>query len=168
MAKKSAPSSKKPVATHKHAHTRTNIPTEELRDFVDPEEQQKKVLYPRDPSLDPQLVWRGKDEQDAAPLEVPAVPIYIQEKIHPQAIIEEFRRDVAEKGRDSAQVDPFADFNGLTEFANKVDFYHWEQHWSNRFILGDSLPERPTPSPISLASGIRADIVALVFLPAGN
>jgi len=29
------------------------------------------MLYPRDPSLDPQLVWRGKDEQDSADLEVP-------------------------------------------------------------------------------------------------
>ena len=49
-----------------------------------------KVLYPRNPDLDPQLVWRGKDEQDASDLEVPSVPIYIQEKIHPHAIIEDF------------------------------------------------------------------------------
>ena len=62
MAKKPAPSSpKKSVATHRHADTRTNIPTEELRDFVDPAEGQKKILHPRDPSLDPQIVWRGKD-----------------------------------------------------------------------------------------------------------
>ena len=47
----------------------------------------KTVLYPRDPSLDPQLVWKGKEEQDSQPLEVPAVPIYIQEKIHPQASV---------------------------------------------------------------------------------
>jgi len=31
------------------------------------------VLYPRAPSLDPQLVWRGKDAQDAEPLSVPTV-----------------------------------------------------------------------------------------------
>ena len=61
----------------------------------------KTVLYPRDPSLDPQLVWKGKDEQDARPLEVPAVPIYIQEKIHPQAIVE----DVKHLGR-SGQAAP--------------------------------------------------------------
>jgi hypothetical protein len=35
------------------------------------------VLYPRNPDLDPQLVWLGKDEQDRQPLEVPAVPIYM-------------------------------------------------------------------------------------------
>ena len=78
-----------PVLATKHKDKRANIPTEELRDFVaDDEKAPKKILYPRDPSLDPQLVWQGKDEQDRQSLEVPAVPIYIQEKIHPQVIIE--------------------------------------------------------------------------------
>lgn len=36
-----------------------------------------------------QLVWNGKDEQDAHDLEVPAVPIYIQETIDPLALVEE-------------------------------------------------------------------------------
>jgi hypothetical protein len=70
--------------------TRVNIPTEELRDFVaEDEKAPKAMLYPRDPSLDPQLVWKGKDEQDAAALEVPVVPI--QEKVHPQALLENLR-----------------------------------------------------------------------------
>ena len=60
-------SSSTPITSHKHADTRANIPTEELRDFVADEERgPKTVLYPRDPSLDPQLVWKGKDEQDRA------------------------------------------------------------------------------------------------------
>ena len=132
------------LAAITHRAKRKNIPTEELRDFVREEEQRPAaVLYPRDPSLDPQLVWKGKDEQDAKPLEVPAVPIYIQEKIHPQAIIEEFRAtqprsDEATKGEE--QLALFADFNGLpAEFDKRVDFYHHEQNWSNRMILGDSL-----------------------------
>src|SRR5438552_211789 len=80
------------VQAYRHQQRRTNIPTEELRDFVADQEKQPKVaLYPRDPSLDPQLVWKGKDEQDQQPLQVPAVPIYIQEKIHPQALIENLR-----------------------------------------------------------------------------
>ena len=84
--RKSKPSGPVPVESIKHKDKRTNIPTEELRDFVaDDENARKTMLYPRDPSLDPQLVWKGKDEQDAHDLEVPAVPIYIQEKIHPQA-----------------------------------------------------------------------------------
>ena len=81
MAKRSAKATKgpTPVEAIKHKDTRKNIPTEELRDFVDAAEGQKKMLYPRDPSLDPQQVWKGKDEQDSKPLEVPVVPIYIQE-----------------------------------------------------------------------------------------
>ncbi|MCC6907012.1 MAG: site-specific DNA-methyltransferase [Phycisphaerales bacterium] len=131
----------------RHSDTRVNIPTEELRDFVKQDEQAPaKMLYPRDPSLDPQLVWRGKDEQDAADLQVPVVPIYIQEKIHPQAIIDDFRAHV---GREKAKHEPqqltlYADFNGLPEdFADRVDFYSQKDenqaHWSNRMILGDSL-----------------------------
>ena len=74
---------------HRHQDTRKNIPTEELRDFVaDDEAKPKTMLYPRDPSLDPQLVWKGKDEQDREPLEVDIVPIYIQEVIEPRVIIE--------------------------------------------------------------------------------
>ncbi len=71
---------------------RANIPTRELADFVVKEEQALHTRrYPRDPSLDPQLVWKGKDEQDGEDLAVPTVPIYIQEKISPQAIIENLR-----------------------------------------------------------------------------
>ncbi|NLX57674.1 MAG: site-specific DNA-methyltransferase [Phycisphaerae bacterium] len=133
----------KPIEAVRHKDKRKNIPTEELRDFVrQDEEAPPAMLYPRDPDLDPQLVWKGKDEQDRAPLEVPVVPIYIQEKIHPQAIIEDFRR-TADKNPDNDQQDfggLFADFNGLPEeFADRVDFYHHEGHWSNRLILGDSL-----------------------------
>src|SRR4051794_16970440 len=73
----------------RHKETRKNIPTEELRDFVaDDEAKPSKMLYPRDPSLDPQLVWKGKDEQDRAPLEVDVVPIYIQEVIEPRVVVE--------------------------------------------------------------------------------
>jgi len=125
------------VESLKHKDKRANIPTEELRDFVAEEEEHPKVmLYPRDPSLDPQLVWKGKDEQDSKDLAVPVVPVYIQEKIHPQALIEDFRR-TAKEGQ-PAQVDLFSDFNGI-KFEEMVDFYHHEQNWSNRMILGDSL-----------------------------
>ncbi len=74
---------------NRHQDTRKNIPTEELRDFVaEDESKPPKMLYPRDPSLDPQLVWKGKDEQDREPLEVDIVPIYIQEIIEPRVIVE--------------------------------------------------------------------------------
>ena len=127
-----------PVDAIKHGDAkRPNIPTRENTSLVeDDEKTPKRVLYPRDPSLDPQLVWKGKDEQDSHPLEVPSVPIYIQEKIHPQFIIEDIRK--------RSQVDRpannlFADFNGLTDEQARTEFYQHSQHWTNRLILGDSL-----------------------------
>lgn len=136
---------KKPTSTSidaiKHKDTRLNIPTEELRDFVaDDESAPATMLYPRDPSLDPQLVWKGKDEQDRQDLAVPVVPIYIQEKIHPQAIIEDLRARSARPADTTAQLDLFADFDGMPDdFDHKIEFYHHEGHWANRLILGDSL-----------------------------
>ena len=131
-----------PIETVKHKDKRVNIPTEELRDFVaEDEAKPKTVLYPRDPSLDPQLVWKGKDEQDQSDLAVPAVPIYIQEKIHPQAIIENVRteaQNAAKKDAPEAQFGLFSDFNGI-KFEDLIEFYSHEQNWSNRMILGDSL-----------------------------
>ena len=136
MAKKKNP--RKKVESIRHKDKRANIPTEELRDFVTDEElTPRTMLYPRDPSLDPQLVWKGKDEQDREDLAVPVVPVYIQEKIHPQAIIDALPR--TERTGD-AQTNLFADFNGgPSDFAQRIDFYHHEQNWSHRLILGDSL-----------------------------
>ena len=136
MARQKRDNTSTPIESIKHDDKRTNIPTEELRDFVDDDEKAPEpILYPRDPSLDPQLVWKGKDEQDSDDLEVESVPIYIQEKIQPQAIIEDIRATVR---ADSNQLDLFSDFNGI-EFENLIDFYQHEQNWTNRMILGDSL-----------------------------
>lgn len=121
--------------------TRRNIPTEELRDFVaEDEHNPPNRLYPRNPDLDPQLVWQGKDEQDSADLEVPVVPIYIQEKIHPHAIIEDIRRQAKQTAQQqgAATLDLFADFNGI-DFEQQLEFYQHNQKWQNRMILGDSL-----------------------------
>lgn len=122
-----------PIDSVKHNDTRVNIPTEELRNFVkDDEQKPKTVLYPRDPSLDPQLVWKGKDEQDSEDLAVPAVPIYIQEKIHPQALVENLR-ETARKGEPEPELTLFNDFNGITDFAEKIDFYQHEQQEASGF-----------------------------------
>ena len=140
MAKKT--NTRKKVESIRHKDKRANIPTEELRDFVADEElAARTMLYPRDPSLDPQLVWKGKDEQDREDLAVPVVPVYIQEKIHPQAIIDALPR--TERTGD-AQTNLFADFNGIEDdFEKKIDFYSQkddrQKPWSNRLILGDSL-----------------------------
>jgi adenine-specific DNA-methyltransferase len=126
------------VEVLRHDDKRTNIPTDELRAFVDEDEREpQRLRYPRDKALDPQLVWRGKDEQDAEGLEVPAVPIYIQEKIHPRVLIENLRQTAA-AGEPEPELALFNDFNGI-EFEELVDFYAHEQNWTNRLILGDSL-----------------------------
>ena len=129
-----------PIEAIKHKDGRVNIPTHELRDFVREDEAAPlSLLYPRDPSLDPQLIWKGKDEQDREDLRVPVVPVYIQEKIHPQALVENLR-DSSKAGEPEPELSLFADFNGLDgDFDRKVDFYHHQGHWSNRMILGDSL-----------------------------
>jgi adenine-specific DNA-methyltransferase len=133
-----------PIDSVKHKDKRSNIPTEEMRGFVKEDEARPKdvkypgLLYARDPSLDPQLVWKGKDQQDQEELVVPAVPVYIQEKIHPQAIIEDVRQQ-AKKAKPEKQLDLFADFNGIPSFDQMVEFYQHEANWSNRMILGDSL-----------------------------
>ncbi len=145
MAKRKNSSNRASVEAIKHKDKRANIPTEELRDFVaEDEAAPKTMLYPRDPSLDPQLVWKGKDEQDAADLAVPVVPIYIQEKIHPQAIVDDLLAEARRQRADEAagqpqQLDLFADFNGIEAFDHRVEFYQHEQSWTNRMILGDSL-----------------------------
>ncbi|MBI3406283.1 MAG: site-specific DNA-methyltransferase, partial [Acidobacteria bacterium] len=146
MAKSGKGSEKKiPIESTRHKDKRANIPTRELRDFVKEDERQPKtvvyagLLYARDPSLDPQLVWKGKDEQDRQALEVPAVPLYIQEKIHPKAIIEDLRAQTKKNGA-GEPLSLFADFNGI-KFEDLVDFYTHKDgvNWSNRLILGDSL-----------------------------
>src|SRR5881397_3459424 len=152
-----------PVGSLKHvADTRSNIPTRELAGFAtDAETKPKTVLYPRDPTLDPQLVWKGKDEQDARPLAVPAVPVYIQEKIHPQALIEDIRL-LGKKDRVEPQAPLFADFNGIEDFSKKVDFYHHDQHWSNRMILGDSLL---VMTSLAEKEGLKGKVQTIYFDP---
>jgi len=149
------------VESIKHKDKRANIPTEELRDFVVEEElAPKTMLYPRDQSLDPQLVWKGKDEQDREDLAVPVVPVYIQEKIHPQAIIDALPRI---EQPDNNQPNLFADFNGgPTDFDKKVDFYHHEQNWSNRLILGDSLL---VMTSLAEKEGLKGKVQTIYFDP---
>jgi adenine-specific DNA-methyltransferase len=132
------PAGSTPVTATRHAkETRVNIPTAELESFArDEDKAPTTLLYPRDQSLDPQLVWKGKDEQDREDLAVPVVPVYIQEQIEPRAIIEELRSQTA--GRRDAQLDLFSDFNGL-DFEERVEFYRHPMKWTNRMILGDSL-----------------------------
>jgi adenine-specific DNA-methyltransferase len=128
--------------THDEA-SRKNIPTAEYQSII-----QKKDLSPirvayerRNRDLDPQLVWRGKDEKDWSDLVVHAPPLYIQEKVKPKVLIDDLLRQTKERKETAGEITPdlFADFNGIPDGADKTDFYQHDQNWSNRMILGDSL-----------------------------
>jgi adenine-specific DNA-methyltransferase len=124
-----------PVNALSHADKRANIPTADSEELLDPEMARPVPVSweRRDKSLDPQLVWKGKDEQYGEDLVVDAPPIYIQEKVVPQVIIQSLRR-----ANSQAQLDLFGDFDGLSGF-EAVEYYQHEANWSNRMILGDSL-----------------------------
>jgi len=127
-----------PVESVHHADKRLNIPTADAKDFVsDQASRVEQVRYPRDPTLDPQLVWKGKDAADGDDLVADAPPIYIQEKIDPRVLIENLRRTAASP-QDEPELTLFDDFDGLDPL-DKVDFYSHAANWSNRMILGDSL-----------------------------
>jgi adenine-specific DNA-methyltransferase len=134
---------KKTVATLTHEEaSRKNIPTAEFQSVMHKEEQSPvRVAYERrNRDLDPQLVWRGKDEQDWSDLVTHAPPIYIQEKVHPKVLIDDLlRRSAVDQKAADDQFDLFADFNGVPEGNAKTEFYQHDANWSNRMILGDSL-----------------------------
>ena len=133
------------IATYTHpADTRRNIPTAEVEPVMDGDKRKPITLEyeraSRNKDLDPQLVWRGKDEQDQTDLVVTAPPIFIQEKVHPRVLIDDLMRQSSkEKNSEAEQLDLFADFNGLEDQNLRGDYYEHDQNWSNRMILGDSL-----------------------------
>lgn len=111
---------------------------------------------------DAQLVWRGKDRQDWSDLVVNVPPLYIQEKIHPKAIIDDLKRRTAEKREaESVAPDLFADFNGI-EPDQRAEFYQHDQHWSNRMILGDSLQ---VMASLAERESLRGKVQCIYFDP---
>ena len=164
MARK--PASSKQVEDLKHAEAkRLNIPPAEYQSVQDKTQQQPKVLrYPRNTDLDPQLVWRGKDEQDAQDLIVHAPPIYIQEKVHPKALIDDLLRQTRESQHEAGQstADLFDDFNGIPKGIDKTEFYQHDQNWTNRMILGDSLQ---VMASLAEREGLRGKVQCIYFDP---
>lgn len=164
MAKKSA--TPKTVETIKHDEARRkNIPTAEFQSVLNEEQQNpKQIRYPRNTDLDPQLVWRGKDEQDWSDLVVHAPPLYIQEKVHPKVLIDELLRESKEREHDAGLItaDLFSDFNGIPKGADKTEFYQHDQNWSNRMILGDSLQ---VMASLAEREGLRGKVQCIYFDP---
>ncbi len=171
MAKKSkSHNTAKTVETLVHdADKRKNIPTAEYQSVVNEKQLQPiRVAYERrNRDLDPQLVWRGKDEQDWSDLVVHAPPLYIQEKVEPKILIDDLLCDSRQKERAADPQgllipDLFYDFNGIPEGADKTDFYHHDQNWSNRMILGDSLQ---VMASLAEREGLRGKVQCIYIDP---
>ncbi|MDE2861189.1 MAG: DNA methyltransferase [Chloroflexota bacterium] len=150
--------------THEEARRR-NLPSAEHQPLMREEEQTPvRVAYERrNHDLDPQLVWRGKDEQDEADLVVNAPPLYIQERVHPKALIDDLMRQSRNGHKpDEYQTDMFADFNGLPSEDAKTEFYQHDANWSNRMILGDSLQ---VMASLAEREGLRGKVQCIYIDP---
>ncbi len=147
---------------------RRNIPTAEYQSVMAKDElKPTRVEYERrNRDLDPQLVWRGKDEQDWSNLVVHAPPLYIQEKVHPKVLVDDLKRQSELPRQADAlkpdQFDLFADFNGLPTEGAKTEFYQHDGHWANRMILGDSLA---VMASLAEREGLRGKVQCIYFDP---
>jgi adenine-specific DNA-methyltransferase len=150
--------------THEEA-SRKNIPTAEYESVMQKDQRSPvRVAYERrNRDLDPQLVWRGKDEQDWSDLVVHAPPLYIQEKVHPKVLIDDLlRRSGADKEAAEDQINLFADFNGLPDSNAKTEFYQHDGNWTNRMILGDSLQ---VMASLAEREGLRGQVQCIYIDP---
>ena len=176
MARK--PKQKKQVEalTHEEA-TRKNIPTAEYQSVMQKKEQSPvrvtlkrgvagldEEKHRRNRDLDPQLVWRGKDEQDWSDLVVHAPPLYIQEKVHPKVLIDDLRRrtDAGKQAQPGTMDDLFSDFNGLPDDSARTEFYQHDANWTNRMILGDSLQ---VMASLAEREGLRGQVQCIYLDP---
>ncbi|MCY4413235.1 MAG: DNA methyltransferase [Caldilineaceae bacterium] len=155
--------------THPEA-TRKNLPSAEHQPLMQEEDQSPlRVAYQRrNRGLDPQLVWRGKDEQDWSDLVVNAPPLYIQERVHPKVLIDDLMQQSEQARRaqdDNIQpgfADLFADFNGLPSEDAKTEFYQHDANWSNRMVLGDSLQ---VMASLAEREGLRGKVQCIYIDP---
>ena len=151
--------------THDKA-SRKNIPTAEFQSVKRDEEKiPVRLAYERrNRDLDPQLVWRGKDEQDWSDLVVQTPPLYIQEKVRPKVLIDDLLRDSKQRADEKAPDIPdlFADFNGLPDKEALTEFYQHDANWSNRMILGDSLQ---VMASLAEREGLRGQVQCIYLDP---
>ena len=165
MAKRQVTSKTVEILKHGEA-TRKNIPTAEYQSVLQKNEQSPvRVAYDRrNRDLDPQLVWRGKDEQDWSDLVVHAPPLYIQEKVQAKVLVDDLMRETREREHEAGETsaDLFADFNGIPKGVDKTEFYQHDQNWSNRMILGDSLQ---VMASLAEREGLRGRVQCIYFDP---
>ena len=157
----------KTIETLRHQDaSRKNIPTAEYQAMLAEDDRSPiRVAYERrNRDLDPQLVWRGKDEKDWSDLVVQAPPLFIQEKVHPKVLIDDLRQQGKETGdgESNVQTDLFADFNGLPSADAQTEFYQHDANWSNRMILGDSLQ---VMASLAEREGLRGKVQCIYIDP---
>ncbi|MDH4381641.1 MAG: DNA methyltransferase [Gammaproteobacteria bacterium] len=168
MPRKQSPANSSPAPVEAYTHdaaTRRNIPTAEMESVVAQDQRAAyEVRYPRNPDLDPQIVWRGKDQQDWRDLVVHAPPLYIQEKVNPKALIDDLLHHSRQQEHAAGErmADLFADFDGIPHEADKTEFYTHEQNWTNRMILGDSLS---VMASLAEREGLRGKVQCIYFDP---
>ena len=150
--------------------TRKNLPSAEHQPLMQEDDQSPlRVAYERrNRDLDPQLIWRGKDEQDWSDLVVNAPPLYIQERVHPKVLIDDLMRQSEQARRAQDEniqpgfADLFADFNGLPSEDAKTEFYQHDANWSNRMVLGDSLQ---VMASLAEREGLRGKVQCIYIDP---
>jgi adenine-specific DNA-methyltransferase len=166
MPRKKATQSKKQVDSLVHEDAkRKHIPTAEYESVLSQDDRTPvQFAYERrNRDLDPQLVWRGKDEQDWSDLVVQAPPLYIQEKVHPKVLIDDLlRRTEKDEAQVEPQMDLFGDFNGLPSEEAKTEFYQHDANWTNRMILGDSLQ---VMASLAEREGLRGQVQCIYLDP---
>ena len=150
--------------------TRKNLPSAEHQPLMQEDDQSPlRLAYERrNRDLDPQLIWRGKDEQDWSDLVVNAPPLYIQERVHPKVLIDDLMRQSEQARRAQDEhvqpgfADLFADFNGLPSEDAKTEFYQHDANWSNRMVLGDSLQ---VMASLAEREGLRGKVQCIYIDP---
>ncbi len=143
---------------------RSNIPTAEFEALLEDKDKTPiELAYQRrNRDLDPQLVWRGKDQEDEVDLEVSAPPLFIQEKVHPKVLIDALLKRTDEGRPPEDNLDLFHDFNGLPDAEAKTEFYAHNANWTNRMILGDALK---VMGSLSEREGLKGKVQAIYLDP---
>ena len=163
MPRKRRSKAPKRVESFRHDEAkRPNLPSAEHQSVMAAEDQVpiRAAIERRNLDLDPQLVWRGKSCDDE--LEVQAPPLFIQEKVHPKALIDDLKRLKAEGEEPEAQAGLFDDFNGLPSPEARTEFYQHEANWSNRMILGDALQ---VMASLANREGLRGKVQCIYIDP---
>ena len=181
MKRKKAKKPLKKVESLSHPKAkRKNIPTAQHQPFMTAEQQKPKpVRFPRprsnpspalreaaqnrDMDADPQLVWKHKKPASAADLTAELHPLYIQEKVHPKALIDDLKAPHP-KGQ-AKQANLFEDAFENLPAKDKVSFYHHGVDWQNRMILGDSLA---VMASLAEKEGLSGQVQTIYYTPTGN